>query len=121
MLAEARRTRRMPAGRAGSQVPIPIAPPSENEGRPRRRTSWDYYSDRMRIARAPVTSAHGTMVPLAVPLGVSGLSDGAVQYLTNAFAPMGLEPVQSGGAGRRHASSAPPGETIPTHYENGGR
>ena len=121
MLAESHRIRRTPAGLIpGSQVPLPLGPPAESDGRPHRRSSWDAWSDRMRLARAPITSSHGAMTPLAVPLGVSGLSDGAMQYLTTAFASMGLEPLQSGGAGRQHASGAPPGETIPTHYENGG-
>jgi hypothetical protein len=49
------------------------------------------------------------------------MSDGALRYLTESFAPMGHEPVQKGGAGRRGTSSAPPGsEPDPTHFVNGG-
>ncbi|MEI8259230.1 MAG: hypothetical protein WCJ30_26480, partial [Deltaproteobacteria bacterium] len=122
MLGESHRVRRAPAGLIpGTQVPIPIAGPGEtDEGRPRRRSSWETFGDRMRMARAPVASPHGAMIPLGVPLGVSGFSDGALRVLGEAFAPMGLEPVQSGGAGRRSSSSPPPGEAIPSHYENGG-
>ncbi len=121
MLAEARRTRRTPPGLIpGTQIPMPIGGDTSPMQRTRRRSSWDVLSDRMRLAQSPIQSAHGRMMPVGVSLGVSGMSDGALRMLSDAFTPMGLEPVQSGGAGRRNASSAPPGEAIPTHYENGG-
>lgn len=119
MLAALHRPRRTPPGLIpGSQVPLPIVPPAETGGgATRRRSAWDALTGRGRVARAHVNTPYGQMVPLAVPFGVAGMSDGAIRYLAEAFEPFGIEPVQVGGAGRRNA---PPPTGTPTRFENGG-
>ncbi len=117
MLSELHRSRRTPPGiLPGSQVPIPISamlPP----GTALRRSGWDALADRARLARTSVPTAFGQLVSLAVPLNVSGMSPGALRYLSNALEPFGLEPIQAGGSSNRNAP-LPPGS--PTTYVNGG-
>lgn len=116
MLAEARRPRRTPPGLIpGSQVPLPLAVDSVS-GR-RSRSVLDTLAARMQVVRAPVPSAHGQLVPVSVPLCVAGMSEGALRYLSEAFEPFGLVPIQSGGTGPRNGS--PPADA-PAHFENGG-
>jgi len=63
---------------------------------------------RERIAPRP-SSASGGLVPASTPLSVGGLPDDVVAMLDRELSPLGLEPVQAGGAGRGVDPSAPTG------------
>jgi hypothetical protein len=121
MVAELGRTRRTPPGLIpGSQVPLPIVPPADGApASPRRRSAFDQSAERLRLARAPVNTQYGSLVPLSVPFAVAGMSDGALRYLADAFEPMGIVPVQSGGTGARRRGTGP-AATPAAHYANGG-
>ncbi|MDF2691753.1 MAG: hypothetical protein K0S65_136 [Labilithrix sp.] len=54
------------------------------------------------------------VVPTATPLMLAGMSDRSIALVRKLFAPMGLEPVQSGGGGGKEDPNAP------KHYVDGG-
>jgi hypothetical protein len=121
MFADLRRPRRTPPGMLpGTQVPIPLVPPAPagSGARPARRTTFDAAMSQIQLARGPVNTAHGALVPLSVPLSVAGMSDGAVRYLTASLEPFGVLPLQAGGTGRRPGTPPPAG--TPDHFEPGG-
>lgn len=114
MLAELARPRRTPPGMVpGYTVPVPIAGPSE--GPARRQTALENAASQLRLARAPVNTPFGSLAPLSVPLSVAGMSASAVRFLSDAFEPMGIVPMQAAGTG----AAQPPANT-PSHYEPGG-
>lgn len=115
MLAELGRPRRTPPGMVpGYTVPVPIAGPTE-QGPNRRQTALENAASQLRLARAPVQTPFGALAPLAVPLSVAGMSTGAVRFLSEAFEPMGIVPMQAAGTGTPR-----PEPGTPSHYEPGG-
>ncbi len=119
MLAELARPRRTPAGMVpgfGSPVPIAGIATTAGPGTPSRRSALEDSARALRLARAPVATPHGALTPLSVPLSVAGMASGAVRFLSEAFEPMGIVPLQAAGTG---TSSAPPADA-PSHFEPGG-
>jgi hypothetical protein len=115
MIAELARPRRTPPGMVpGYSVPVPIGGlPSEGNGR--RQTALENAATQLRLSRAPVNTPFGSLAPLSVPLNVAGMSRGAVQFLADAFEPMGIVPMQAAGTGTAQVPA-----NTPNHYEPGG-
>jgi hypothetical protein len=65
-----------------------------------------------RMASLP-SHAPSTLVPVATPLLVGGMTTAAVGIARDLLAPMGLEPLQAGGAGANDPNA-------PTRFEDGG-
>jgi len=59
-------------------------------------------------------SSSAQLRPVATPLMMSGMTPAAVQFSHELLAPLGLEPLQAGGAGKTPEPGAP------TRYEDGG-
>jgi hypothetical protein len=116
MLAELARPRRTPAGMVpGFSAPVPIGGPgAQLDPGASRRTAMEESARALRLARAPVPTPHGALSPLSVPLSVAGMSTGAVRYLSEAFEPMGIVPLQAAGTGGATTADAP------SRYEPGG-
>ncbi len=117
MLSELARPRRTPAGMIPGMGPsigagAPIGANTEN----RRNATLDATRSRMLATREPVNTPHGLLTPLAVPLAVAGMSNGAIRYLSEAFEPLGIVPLQAAGTGT--PGRIPAG--TPEHYEAGG-
>jgi hypothetical protein len=74
--------------------------------------------DLARHAQAIATShalqtPQGSLVPVATPLLLGGMSPGAVALAKDMLTPLGLEPLQAGGGGK-------PDPNAPTRFEDGG-
>jgi hypothetical protein len=84
---------------------------------PRKGTFGDLARPKARRGGAAAGRPGRTLVPLAVPLMVSGLGEGTLAHLARAIGPAGLVPLRSGGVAAAEAKAArdatlQPGATI---------
>jgi len=76
--------------------------------------SLDEHAKQVATTLKPGGAPIGSPEPVETPLMVGGLSARSIKELTNALAPLGLVPLQAGGAGTTTTKDAP------AHYVDGG-
>jgi hypothetical protein len=73
------------------------------------------HAQQLAVRAAPPSSAEGPrLLPVATPLLLGGMGDGAARVARDVFGPLGLEPMQAGGAGGGVDPDAP------SRYVDGG-
>lgn len=78
-----------------------------------RGTSYDLREHASALARRQTPPGASAAAPVATPLLVGGMTNGAISLARDLLAPLGLEPLQAGGGGGQDP-------TAPTRYEDGG-
>jgi hypothetical protein len=101
----------------------PLKPPSgdasanaahaQNDAGRFRGKAYDLNEHAQALARLRTPTGSSAAMPVATPLLVGGMTNGAISMARDLLAPLGMEPLQAGGSGA-------PDPSAPTHYEDGG-
>jgi hypothetical protein len=86
---------------------------ASNEAGRFRGASYDLHQHASALARLQTPPGAVAAAPVATPLLVGGMTNGAISLARDLLAPLGMEPLQAGGGGAQDPAA-------PTRYEDGG-
>src|SRR6185436_19254679 len=88
-------------------------PQAMNDAGRFRGARYDLKEHAHALAQRSAPAGAITAAPVATPLLVGGMTNGAIALTRDLLSPLGIEPLQAGGGGAQDPSA-------PTRYENGG-
>ena len=98
-----------PGGKANAAQ----GPQAMNDASRFRGARYDLKEHAQALAQRSAPAGAITAAPVATPLLVGGMTNGAIALTRDLLSPLGMEPLQAGGGGAQDPSA-------PTRYENGG-
>jgi SpoIVB peptidase S55 len=97
----------------GAKASAAHGPQAMNDASRFRGARYDLKEHAEALAQRSAPAGAITAAPVATPLLVGGMTNGAIALTRDLLSPLGIEPLQAGGGGAQDPSA-------PTRYENGG-